>query len=230
MDRMIIKYSDMYGIQLITLDQFLSYIKNIYDVPIYYKPILAASRIAVENILASTYNDSIGQDTELFKLEDDRRYQYIFEKFIRNYYISKLEPLGYSVSKPTYKLYNTHVNSGIQSGRKNPDIVIIKDNKAIVIDTKWYTGKHNIEANRYAIESYVSSCYYSNKKSLTEIHGIVLYAKGVNDDIKHEAFNDIYFDLYTRDLYQDVIDMTLSFDEIKAQLDKIISNVFNESI
>ena len=232
------KLGELTDIKNITLEEYVRIPTSFRDVPLYYRPILAASRIVIENILANTYNKDTDQLTELFKLEDDRRYQYIFEKFVRNYYTEALEKLGISVSKPVYNMYNTHdeiTENTEKNGWDSPDIVLKRDDRAMVIDTKWYTKADDssqvINRNIDKMYKYTDICIDRDENIYT-IHGVVLYAKNSLDKIEdNKAFNHMTKSrgVY-KDRYQRVINIDDEFDNIKKNLLKIASGVFDDIV
>lgn len=227
-NELLLRYRSLNKITLIDIKEYYRISRKRIESPIYYKPILSASKIVIESVLAS--NNSSEQLTELFKLEDDKRYQYIFEKFVRNFYKDTFKNAETQVGRHKHVVADTY---NINRITKEPDVEIAQSGKALIIDTKWYTGDAN-SSNISQIITY-ATLYVNTQRSkgitdIKDITGVLLYAKNVEDSIDSYETMPIYLGNTILNLEQKVINMDDNFESIKANLLKIVTNVFGEEI
>ena len=186
------------------------------NLPAYYKPVISASIIIINMMLS--YNKQ--GNCRLYDLYDVERYKYIFEKFVRNFYICEYvtgnKKNGVEVKHPHYD----KSIPGELTDIDKLDVLLINKSTAVIIDTKWYTKTENIKHNRVQMEAYMKDVLNFEKElAKGSIYGIVLYAKTPNDNIKcgrwKADITEVKRQLSAR---QEVIDMTREFEEIKKNL------------
>lgn len=201
---------------------------NTSELPTSYRPVIAASRIVIDNMLISDeiINEPNERPEMLFQLDDSERYSRIFEKFVRNFYKKEYDA---TVSTPAYQMEGIDDNGNIcVSGWDKPDIVLTKGNRTLIVDTKWYLNSHNESANRHEIESYIDSFYrFTPNSKEYNVSGIILYAN--NGSTKSKDYIKPKTENISRKviIYQRTIDMNCDFDNIKRQLIDLIDNLFN---
>lgn len=203
------------GVTLIDMYEYRRISLHMINVPKHYRPIMTVCKLVLENILASNdeYEEKPG---ELFDSSESQRYAKIFEKFVRNFYMQENK---YNVYTPKYKAID--VNNNV-SRRFIPDMVLQADNKALVIDTKWYTSfntdENSDENNQNQIQRYLNKVYDDPEIESSEgLYGVILYAD--NGNIKETEFLNGLDSSEKGEMYRRVLNLNKqSFDEIKQSL------------
>ena len=137
------------------------------------RPALAASKI----ILAMTLPDDKSEGGCILKSRvDTERLKYIFQKFVVNFskrYLGNKDGTHYV---GPYSITTDESSTGDRS-KYLMDLFIHRNDKIIIIDTKWYTcsesGQNTRQINDYLRET---AHEYSCDNSVNSIFGIVLYA------------------------------------------------------
>ena len=196
-----------------TLDIFdYSAIRNdIEDLPSYYKPVIAASKIVIENILASDKQEG-SERSHLYVLEDHTRYQFIFEGFVKNFYKTEYAHGGI---KYTRHKWITRNDKGERNGWSIPDVVMHNADKALIIDTKWYARREfrdRDKGNQYQMRAYMEE-YLKEFPTTNKMTGVILYAD--TGEIKKDSFN---MDGFSYKYYRRAINLNQDFDQIKKDL------------
>lgn len=215
-NQLMIYFDKFRYVTLIDIDEYRRTSINIKGLPYHYRPIITACKITLDNMLASD-EESLVKKAELFEVEESKRYERIFEKFVRNFYKTEYKADVYT---PTYRYIN---KEGKISNILKPDMVLQYGNRAVVIDTKWYTSfdtstgtdTNNInQISRYMMKVYDDKEIDSSKK----LSGVILYAD--NGKIKENEFISEDLDSSEKGItYRRIINLnSQSFDEIKQSL------------
>ena len=155
------------------------------------------------------------------ELYDERRLSNIYENFVLNFY---KQETSYHVSSPQIKWkVEEDVNNNLPI--MQTDIVVKKEDRIIIIDTKFYTKnmlkrsetskEKHISNNLYQIFTYVNN-YVSDFED-SSIEGILLYAKTDEEIQANDRYliNDNKISILNLDLNED-------FESIKENLFKVI--------
>ena len=155
------------------------------------------------------------------ELYDERRLSNIYENFVLNFY---KQETSYNVSSPQIKWkVEEDVNNNLPI--MQTDIVVKKEDRIIIIDTKFYTKnmlkrsetskEKHISNNLYQIFAYVNN-YVSDFED-SSIEGILLYAKTDEEIQANDRYliNDNKISILNLDLNED-------FESIKENLFKVI--------
>ena len=187
------------------------------DLPDWYKPAVVVSKLILDELLGKD-EDGISR---LFRLNDNQRLKYIFEKFVRNFYRIEYRYKA-KTTKPVYTL---------EGGRQHRlDILLESENKAVIIDTKWYEGiaGSNRSGNISQVYDYIGS--YKENESLRGMGkkrrttGIVLYAMTEDNKSKLNRIErrTMGKDLGSFHIYEKTINLNQEFDGIKKDLIKLV--------
>ena len=211
-------YKQLDTISDLTINQYRLSKISYRTMPSYYKPALAASGIIIDLMIA--YNKD--GTSRLYDLDDVERYKYIFEKFVRNFYIKEYHKYGVVVKHPSYDVSENKDRSVMD----NLDVLLINENNALIIDTKWYTKTRPGSENRNQISMYMYDVFNNEHSGgKYNISGIVLYAKTHDDRIFAYGWDANMKDVTRKFIArQDVIDMTQDFDTIKQSLIDLADN------
>lgn len=150
------------------------------NVPEWYKPIIAVCRMILYDWLALDESGNI----RLLELNDNERLKYIFEKFVRNFYIKECTDV--IVTRPTIKRFGRTRIFDMQ-------LENVSTKKILVIDTKYYENSKNTIANEDQISTYTSDT--KTKREDCEVTGTLLYACDGQTDIIKEQLMDEGFTL-----------------------------------
>ena len=222
--------ADFNGVSNIGISRYNQIMMSGIDFPLYYKPVICAVQIIIDNIMARVPVDGHGDSGEvLFRLEDSSRYQYIFEKFVRRLCEKLVCAEGAEVEKTYYRLYDAE-NIEDDDGKygANPDIVVRYKGKSLLIDTKWYTESIGNSNNRLKMVGY---CYLeSGRHKPDSIKGMTLYAKPAEYRGKITLTNKPFKVSDSTFIKDAVIDMNVDFEQIKDTIIKILVQEFGEEI
>ena len=151
----------------------------------------------------------------------------IFEKFVRNYYIINYNSrhiwVGtrqFGVMKTVNTIYNRSITDITIENKRN--------NKVVIIDTKWCKAvlneRNKLSAdNQMQIKEYVRDYMEEYGNENTYITGILLYAKP-NIELDIESIEKDYLVLGKTEygmICTKIIDLEKEFDKIKKKLDSI---------
>ena len=154
---------------------------------------------------------------------DDKKLEYLYEKFILNYYIEE-----HNYLKPRPSKIHWQVETGADEflPEMRTDATLSHGNKIMIIDAKFYG--HNISENHthhidnlYQIYAYVKNKQEEVKGNGIEVSGMLLYAE-TNERIQPDSeyvMGGSRISVKTLDLNQD-------FEVIKQQLDEVVNEYF----
>ena len=188
------------------------------------------------NLCYFLYNGMI-QTTEegKYKLASftDEQMHMLFQRFVFEYYKKTFKNI-INVSAPTIKWYDDYDDSDplikLLPDMKT-DIVLKKDNKILIIDTKYYTkvmtrnySKSTLRSGHlYQIFSYVKNM----EKSCSEtVSGLLLYAK-TDEDIFPDNRAKKSFLSTGNNISIRTLDLNQEFDIITVQLNNIVKDTFD---
>lgn len=191
------------------------------------RPALAASKI----ILAMTLPDDKSEGGSILKSRvDTERLKYIFQKFVVNFskrYLGNKDGTRYV---GPYSITTRKSSTG-DTVKYMMDLFIHRNDKIIIIDTKWYTGREYSENTRQINDYLRETAYeYRSDDSVKTIFGIVLYAaneysgedKALPCDFeKTDRVVDESLDLH--------LDMRRDFEDIEKGLAKRLDDLTTKS-
>lgn len=200
----------------ITLSEYKRNYKLISTDNVDCRPALAASKIILSMALPD--DKSNGDNILKSKVETDRL-KYVFQKFVVNFsrrYLANKDGTRYvgQYSISTDKSSTGDILKYIM------DLFIVANDKVIIIDTKWYTGKESGENNRQ-INDYLRQTGYEcrSDNSVNSIFGIVLYAtNGYSRNDKSFPCKFEHTEKVVEESLDMHIDMRRDFDTIKKDL------------
>lgn len=212
--------NEMYGID--TLEPYNIDFRDIdyKSLPGWYKPAIVVSKLVIDEI--------IGLDEEgnrrLYELSDNTRLRYIFEKFVRNFYMNE-----YKRGRTTNP--SIPIRGSSRKRKRILDALIETDTRALIINAKWYDSEKSYTSRNENMAVMLDCCIgYSQLegKGNVEVAGVVLYAKNNSDkcdfddkeerkvgvDIEGESHNKVFM------IYDKTIDLCKDFEDIKRDLIK----------
>ncbi len=177
--------------------------------------------------------NSTGNSNMIFKNFDVLRPEYIFEKFVLNFYKKHYKKLGIDANSKFINWNNTGNNNTFEEENfikflpnMKADIILENDQKVLIIDTKFYNQIYSMHYkatfnsnNLYQIFTYVNN--YKNAVPSKKVSGMLLYAKTIDEKVEWSKLK-----IGENDFYVYCIDLNKDFESIKDQLNVIYSKVF----
>ena len=181
-----------------------------------YQMLMEICRLTVKGLLMT---DESGKLKLRSFLPDERMYQ-VYERFVREYFRREHREV-YSNERGISWHVDPHVDR-TRLPSMQCDLMLKKDNKTILLDTKWYSktmatyyGKQTYHsANLYQIYSYVNN-YAKGESGRTK--GILLYAK-TDDAITPDSPD---FSIGGNVISVKTLDLDCDWSEITAQLSSL---------
>ena len=183
----------------------------------------------IEGLLPSKENSN-----KHYQFDIDKNLSKLFETFVLNYFRLHYVKL-FSIDSGNILWGETPIEKTSSSYRlpvMNADIRFKRDNRILIIDTKYYSkvlqSHFKVEKfhshNLYQIFTYVENEYLSSGIKDTEVSGMLLYAQTENETSLNECVGIAGHKFFIRTL-----DLNVEFNEIKKNLDKIASE-FMDSV
>lgn len=154
----------------------------------------------------------------------DEHMHRLFERFVLEYYRAHHKEVKANSEKLDWDIDQEKVISGIEFlPSMQTDIVLRKENKALIIDTKYYgeilrskfEKKTISSSNMYQIFSYVKNMDSDNSGNVS---GMLLYAK-----TKEEISEPIDSYIGGNRIIVQTLDLNLEFSKIREQLDSFLN-------
>jgi len=181
----------------------------------------------IEGLLPSKENSN-----QHYQFDIDKNLSKLFETFVLNYFRLHYVKL-FSIDSGNILWGETPIEKTSSSYRlpvMNADIRFKRDNRILIIDTKYYSkvlqSHFKVEKfhshNLYQIFTYVENEYLSSGIKDTEVSGMLLYAQTENETSLNECVGIAGHKFFIRTL-----DLNVEFNEIEKNLDKIASEFMN---
>lgn len=166
-------------------------------------------------------------NTKLMQFFDEQRMCRLYEKFVLEYYRKEHPELTACPSQISWQLDEAFTD---MLPVMQTDITLSKENTVLIIDTKYYShttqvqfDKHTLHSNNlYQIFTYVKNKEYELKYTEHKVSGMLLYAK-TDEEIQPNQ----HYKMSGNDIYVLTLDLNQNFDNIKAQLEKIVETNFD---
>jgi len=187
----------------------------------FYSFILNVCQIIHESLLPT---ENEGEYAFSDFLRDENKMAYLFESFVRNFYI--IEQKDYQVRRETIYWNFDEIGEGnnIYLPQMQTDITLESENSKIIIDAKFYSetmsknyGQKKIQSsNLYQLFSYLMNQRDQSSKTQTTT-GILLYPT-VDEDY------DLHYRYGTHDIQIRTINLNTNWRNISGRLKEIIKN------
>lgn len=187
-----------------------------------YRIAIGLSRLLFDGMLLTTE----AGDNKLRAFLDDQRMSQLFERFVYEYYAQ--EYMSLTVSAPQIKWA---VDDGLNNllPTMQSDIVLGRDSRIVIIDTKYYSrsmqeyfGARTIHSgNLYQIFTYVKNKQAELEQQSAKVSGILLYAR-TDEDVQP----DVSYQMSGNRISVKTLDLNCEFASIAAQLDAIATEYF----
>lgn len=160
---------------------------------------------------------------KLAKFLDGQRLCNLYEKFVLAYYQKHYPELNPSAPMIEWDLTG---KTDEFLPKMYTDITLENSSKILIIDTKCYSRILSEQYDKKSINSanlYQIYAYVKNKAAKTDkkVNGILLYAK-----TKERIVPDTFYDMRDNKIFVRTLDLNCEFDNIKVQLDRIITENF----
>ncbi len=218
------------------LRKLLMYFQNVADIDPYhinwsavsyhrnnatYKMLINICWLVIKGLLLTTDDGKY----KMAQFLNNKQMHHLYEKFVLGYYKKEYPQLAASASYIDWDLSDNNDKAFLPVMKS--DITLSYGGKTIIIDTKYYshTMQYNsmfdsttiISANLYQIFTYVKN---KDKFNSGDVSGVLLYAK------TDEAITpDNEYLMGGNRISVKTLDLSGSWDDIKAQLDYIASNL-----
>lgn len=189
-----------------------------------YRMLISVCQLIVEGMLLT---NSKGE-YHLASFIDEQRMCHLYEKFILEYYKKHHLELHASARSIDWQLDD---NCRTMLPSMLSDIYLQDDKKVLIIDAKYYGhntqvqyDKHTIHSNNlYQIFTYVKNEDTRLKDMDFTVSGMLLYAKTIE-----QIQPNTVFQMSGNQISVKTLDLNVEFDEIKMQLEKIVSDYFGK--
>lgn len=158
----------------------------------------------------------------LLDFEDEQKMSSLYEKFILEYYRKEHLEVVTNASFINWQLDN---DFDLFLPRMRSDITLIKDNKVLIIDAKYYANnmQHYYESDSIVSSNIYQIFTYVKNKSIEDrdlkVSGMLLYAKTEN-----QLQPDADYQMSGNRISVKTLDLNQPFINIKKQLDDIVIN------
>ena len=214
------------------MKKLLVFLGNVEPMPIYsinwnlrydrnnqtYRMLLSICYLVLKGLL-QTQSDGT---TKLMDFLDEQRMHHLYEKFILEYFRKEHPELTVGAPQIPWQLDDdfSDMLPTMQS-----DIVLEKDDNALIIDAKYYAhttqqrfNKATVHsANLYQIFTYVKNKQEELKDRQVTVSGMLLYAK-----TDEQIVPDNTYQMSGNQISVKTLDLNCRFDEIREQLDSIV--------
>lgn len=188
-----------------------------------YRLLISICQLIVEGMLITTDKGSY----KLVSYINEQSMSKLYEKFVLEYYKKH-----FPMIKVTSSQISWFLDDGISTmlPKMQSDIHLQKENKVLIIDTKYYSrttqkhfNKHTIHSNNlYQIFTYVKNKDYEFGEEEHYVSGMILYAK-----TEEEMHPNVVYQMHGNQITVKTLDLNREFGEISKQLNDIIRNHFN---
>lgn len=216
--KLLVYFNDLDLLDLNRIDWRFKFNKN--NQP--YRLLMGICNLVVDGLLQTQENGT----KRLMNFLDEQKIWKLYEKFVLAYYKKH-----YGQFHPDAKQIKWPIDEGYDDTlpKMQSDIMLTRDSKVLIIDTKHYSSsmqvhfdKHTIHShNLYQIFTYVKSMEYwlAKKVEFHEVSGMLLYAK-TDEDISPDC--DLM--MSGNKFVVRTLDLNCDFTQIKEQLDKIVQD------
>lgn len=192
---------------------------NMEMAPYYYRPVLKICQILIKN---ESYSDLINREYYDYSLSYNQLRMYIiFEKFVRNLIARNFKDCR--VGRVNLNVESVHLRGMIT------DCTIEKDDKTLIIDTKYYTtlGKNSKSFNssiRHQIRDYVYT--YNENCGSNKANGLVLFAKTTKINSETREYIENTYEKIGKNgrghIRYKLVDLEEDFDTLKNSIVNIV--------
>lgn len=217
--KLLVYFDDVDTIDVRTINWNMNYNKNNQT----YRMLIGVCYLVVKGLLQTTKDGN----TKLMDFLDEQRMCRLYEKFILEYYRKEHKEINACSSQIKWQLDD---NKNEMLPIMQTDIMLIKDNKVLIIDAKYYTktlqSQYNVQtihsSNLYQIFTYVKNKEVELKNKPHEVAGMLLYAK--TDEL---VLLDNEYKMSGNKIIVKTLDLECDFSDIALQLDSIVDFYFN---
>lgn len=216
--KLLMYFSDIEKLDLRSINWKLNYNRNNH----YYKLLLSICH-ALINAQLQTQSRA---NKMMMEFTDDQRMSKLFEKFVLEYFKKEYPDIKTSASQINWQLDDEY---NLMLPRMQTDVVLSKDKKLLIIDTKFYSKttqshfkKNTIHSNNlYQIFTYVKNKEEELKDQGYKVSGMLLYAK-----TDEEIVPDNVYMMSGNRIEIKTLDLDCEFSEIENQLRGIVEMVY----
>lgn len=210
----LVYFKDVDVLDIHNINWKINYNKNNQN----YRMLIYICNFIIKGLIQTKSNGK----NRLLDFEDEQKMSSLYEKFILEYYRKEHPEVIANASFINWQLDN---DFDLFLPRMRSDITLLKDNKVLIIDAKYYINNMQhyyesdsiVSSNIYQIFTYVKNKSYENKD--LKVSGMLLYAKTEN-----QLQPDADYLMSGNRISVKTLDLNQPFNKIKQQLDDIIIN------
>ena len=182
-----------------------------------YQMLIAVCNLVIKGMIQTQKDGPV----KLMNFIDEQRMSHLYEKFILEYYRREWKDLKASASQIPWQLDDEYAE---MLPVMQTDITLEHDNKTLIIDAKYYAHTMQVRfdkrtfhsGNLYQIFTYVKNKEIQMQGKPHDVSGMLLYAK-----TDEEVVPDNEYWMSGNRISVKTLDLNVSFDKIREQLDNI---------
>lgn len=218
--KLMLYFDEVELIDLHTINWNIKYNRNNQT----YRMLISICYLVVKGLLQT----QVDGHTKLMDFFDEQRMCRLYEKFILEYY--RKEYNGQIIANASQISWQLDNEENSMLPIMQSDIMLQRDGKILIIDTKYYThstqvrfDNHTLHSgNLYQIFTYVKNKEYELRDKEHTVAGMILYAK-----TDEEIYPNNIYQMSGNQITVKTLDLNLPFAEIAEQLDTIVKTYFN---
>lgn len=215
--RLLVYFSDVSSLDVNKINWNMHYNRNNRT----YQMLVSICHMIIKGLLQSNSDGS----KRLMNFIDEQQMHHLYEKFIFEYYRRHFSQISVSSSEIKWAIDGNEV---YMLPIMKTDIMLIYNDKILIIDAKYYSSNtqtrydtHKIHShNLYQIFTYVKNKSYQLKEN-SDVSGMLLYAQTDNDIQPNNTYM-----MSGNQISVKTLDLNCEFSEISSQLNSIVRDYF----
>ena len=215
--RLLVYFSDVSSLDVNKINWNMHYNRNNRT----YQMLVSICHMIIKGLLQSNSDGS----KRLMNFIDEQQMHHLYEKFIFEYYRRHFPQISVSSSEIKWAIDGNEV---YMLPIMKTDIMLIYNDKILIIDAKYYSSNtqtrydtHKIHShNLYQIFTYVKNKSYQLKEN-SDVSGMLLYAQTDNDIQPNNTYM-----MSGNQISVKTLDLNCEFSEISSQLNSIVRDYF----
>lgn len=219
--KLMVYFADVEPIDLYTVKWNVQYNRNNQI----YRMMISVCYLVFKGLLQTNTDGS----TRLMDFLDEQRMSRLYEKFLLEYYKTEFKQCNGFKAEASQIAWQLDDEYNAMLPTMQTDITLSQGSTVLIIDAKYYEhttqvrfGSHTIHShNLYQIFTYVKNKEYELRDKQHTVSGMLLYAK-TDEPIEF----DHSYRMSGNQINVKTLDLNLSFDKIKEELNSIVQDHF----